>query len=472
MIVGQKIEIKANNKFYTYCRKAFGVYRLAYNYCVERFIKDHADYCAAMELYTKKLLEYKNSPLHNTEQPVKPRLPSPLEYKKIFNAERKEKYPFTYEVTKYASQQAFINFGRAVKTYFDNVKNGKRAKLIKKHKKKCQKSGSTRKINPYFPKFQKKNYSRGSFYIGGDQVKLATGKACSKKLENHSSRQYLNIPNFGCVQLKENLRFKGHINSVTISLIGGRIYASFSIEINEDEFKRTHKEPVQSNTCAGIDLGLKSALMLSDGISIEAPKPLKAKLRRLARLQRQLDRKRHPRTKGDTVRVSRSYIKQSEKISRLHHSIACIRSDFAHKVTTILANHYEHICMENLNVQVMMSNHKLSRAISDVGFYNLKQKLAYKLEYRHRKLHEADRFYPSSKLCSRCGHVKQDLLLSDRIYECPECGYTIDRDLNAAVNLKKIGIVSPEFTPVELTALLSDLKKNRIATSSVEAGIR
>lgn len=132
--------------------------------------------------------------------------------------------------------------------------------------------------------------------------------------------------------------------------------------------------------------------------------------------------------------------------------------------------------MENLNVKGMMANRKLARAISDVGFYKIKQNLKYKMESKHRLLQEVDMFFASSKLCSKCGALKKDLTLKERVYECPECGFTIDRDLNAAINLrqqiKNVGAASSELKPVELTALLSDLVVNGIATSSCEAGIR
>ena len=465
MIVGQVIELKANNKFFTYCRKAFGVRRFAYNWAVAKFKKDYAAHIAAMDRYNKELAEYKKSPLQSTVTPVKPKLPTWQDYKKEFNAIRLEEYPFTYEVTKYASQQAFANFGKAVSNYFENVKKRKKAKVKQNSKK--------RKV--FFPKFKKKSYQQGKFYIGGDQVKIVTGKACSKKLENHSTKQYMNIPNFGYVQLKEKLRFNGHINGVTISQRADRIYASFSIKITDEEYLRTHKAAVQNNTAAGIDLGLKSALMLSDGISIDSPKPLKAKLRKLARLQRQLNRKQHPRTKDDKTELSRNYIKFSKKVSKLYLEITNIREDFSQKISSVLANHYEYLCMEDLNVKGMMANHKLARAISDVGFYNIKKNLTYKMEFKHRKLQKVDRFYASSKICSKCGALKKDLTLRDRVYECPECGLTIDRDLNAAINLrqqiKKVGEAISELKPVELTALLSDLEINGIATSSVEAGI-
>ena len=300
--------------------------------------------------------------------------------------------------------------------------------------------------------------------------------SCSRRLENKSQKQYLKIPKFGYVQLKEKLRFEGHINSVTISQRGDRFFASFSIKISQEEFDRTHKAAVQNKTAVGIDLGLKSALVLSDGMAIKAPKPLKKSLLRLKRLQRQLNRKNHPRTKGDKTKVSKNYIKQSKRLNKLYLRIHNIREDFIHKVTTALVRNYEYICLEDLNVKGMMRNHHLARAISDIGFYRFKSVLMYKALNFNRTVVVADRFYPSSKTCSRCGAIKENLTLKDRVYECKNCGAVIDRDLNAAVNLKnqikeKIGRATPELTPVELTALQDCFNQNNLATSSIETGI-
>ena len=462
-VVAQKIEIKASNKFKTYCRKGFGVSRFVYNWCVERFTKDYQQYLTEWSVYNRKLKEYSSSPLLHTQMPVKPKLPSAIgyKYKNDFNSKKKELYPFTKEVTKYASQQPFINFDRAVNAFIKAGVKGKRKKGLKD----C------------FPKYKKKSYSSGSFYIGGDQVKVKTSVSCSRRLENKSQKQYLKIPLFGYVQLKEKLRFEGHINSVTISQRGDRFFASFSIKISQEEFDRTHKAAVQNKTAVGIDLGLKSALVLSDGMAIKAPKPLKKSLLRLKRLQRQLNRKNHPRTKGDKTKVSKNYIKQSKRLNKLHLRIHNIREDFIHKVTTALVRNYEYICLEDLNVKGMMRNHHLARAISDIGFYRFKSVLMYKALNFNRTVVVADRFYPSSKTCSRCGAIKENLTLKDRVYECKNCGAVIDRDLNAAVNLKnqikeKIGRATPELTPVELTALQDCFNQNNLATSSVETGIR
>lgn len=133
-VVAQKIEIKASNKFKTYCRKAFGVSRFAYNWCVERFTKDYQQYLTEWSVYNRKLKEYSSSPLLHTQMPVKPKLPSAIgyKYKNDFNSKKKELYPFTKEVTKYASQQPFINFDRAVSAFIKAGVEGKRKKRIKR----------------------------------------------------------------------------------------------------------------------------------------------------------------------------------------------------------------------------------------------------------------------------------------------------------------------------------------------------
>ena len=124
----------------------------------------------------------------------------------------------------------------------------------------------------------------------------------------------------------------------------------------------------------------------------------------------------------------------------------------------------------------MMPNHRLVLAISDIGFYKLKEKLMYKAREYRRNIVEADRFYPSTKNCSHCGYIRKDITLKDRVYECPDCGTVIDMDLNAAINRSKqvniIGRATPELKPVELTALKESFIRNSLLVSSVEAGIR
>lgn len=193
-------------------------------------------------------------------------------------------------------------------------------------------------------------------------------------------------------------------------------------------------------------------------------------------MQKQLSRKQHPRAKGDDTKISKNYIKQSKRLNKLYLRIQNIREDFIHKTTSVLINNYEYICIEDLNVKGMMKNHHLARAISDVGFYKFKAILKYKALNCGRTVVEVDRFYPSSKTCCKCGTIKNDLTLKDRVYKCTECGMEIDRDLNAAKNLKKqintkIGGATPELTPLKLTALQDCFNRNNLVTSSIELGI-
>ena len=125
----------------------------------------------------------------------------------------------------------------------------------------------------------------------------------------------------------------------------------------------------------------------------------------------------------------------------------------------------------------MMKNHRLAKALSDVSFYEFNRQLEYKANYQKKQIYRVNRFFPSSKTCSVCGNVKDELKLSERVYKCDECKSVIDRDLNASINLHKfvhqsVGLVQSELTPMDLTALLNDLEINQIVTSKVEVGIQ
>ena len=384
--------------------------------------------------------------------------------KKAFNAIKKDEYPFVLEVTKYATQQPFINLGKAFRKFFDDLKKG----VVS------------------YPQFKKKKDNEGSFYIGGDQVSLSDINCNSKTFKNvpHNEklkRQYLRVPNLGWVKMTERLRFIGKINGVVISQQGNKHFASFSVQITEDEYKRTHPKACsdKANRKAGIDLGIKSVLILSDGISVDNPKPLKKNLRKIKRISRQLDKRTHARTKQERLegrKKSNNYRKLSVMLSNAQRKVSNIRRDFIQKVTTILTTHYSHIALEDLNVKGMTRNHRLAQSVSDVAFGELCRQIEYKSQLNGVKILKAERFYPSSKTCSVCGSIKQDLKLSDRTYHCDKCGAVIDRDYNASLNLlsliikKQIGADYPESTPEDLAALLCCFARNGIATSKVETG--
>lgn len=434
--ISHKIELVPNNKQKSYFRKAFGCARLAYNWGLAEWQRRYKE--------GDKVDAYG--------------------LKKAFNAMKKEEFPFVIEVTKYATQQPFINLGKAFKKFFDDLKKG----IVS------------------YPRFKRKKDNEGSFYIGGDAVSLSDINLNSKNFKNiphneKQKRQYLKVPNLGWVKMTERLRFIGKVNSVVISQQGNKYFASFSVQITEEEYKRTHPKAFsdKANRKAGIDLGIKSALILSDGVAIDNPKPLKNNLRKIKRISRQLDKRVHVRNKQERLegkKKSNNYRKLSVRLSNAQRKVANIRRDFTQKVTTILTTHYTHIALEDLNVKGMMRNHRLAQSVSDVAFGVLRRQIEYKSLLNGIKVLKADRFYPSSKTCSRCGHVKQDLKLSDRTYYCSNCGAVIDRDYNASLNLlsliteKQIGADYPESTPEDLTALLSRFVINGIATSKVETG--
>jgi putative transposase len=207
---------------------------------------------------------------------------------------------------------------------------------------------------------------------------------------------------------------------------------------------------VRGSTITGVDLGLKAAATLSSGESIDAPKPLKAMLRRLKIRSRRLSRKvkaakvaagfapnaRLP--KGAKLPVSNNRKKSAATLARLHARIANIRADFLHKLTTRLCRENQAVVVEDLHVKGMLANDNLARALSDVGFGQFRAQMEYKAKRYGTRLVIADRWYPSSRLCSVCGWKNEALTLKDREWTCPACGTHHDRDHNAALNLKRL----------------------------------
>lgn len=435
--ISHKIELKPNNKQKTYFRKAFGCARFAYNWGLAEWQR-----------------KYK-----------KGEKVSIYDLRKTFNSIKKEQFPFVTEVTKFAVERPFFHLNAAFTKFFSDLKKG----IV------------------FYPQFKKKRDNFGSFYIGGDQVVLSdknrNSKAFEKIAHNISyKKQYIKIPNLGWVKMTERVRYIGKINNVVISQNGDKFYVSFSMEITEKEYKRTHlyASKIKSRS-VGIDFGIKSTLILSDGIEVLNPKPLRRSQNRIKRLSRQLCKRSHAKTKQERqqgVEKSNNYKKLALKLCNVHRRVANIRYDFIQKVTTILTTNYAHVAIENLNTKGMMRNHHLAQAISDVSFYEIKRQIEYKSSYNEVLVTKADRFYPSSKTCSVCGNIKSELKLNDRIYHCSKCGAVMDRDYNASLNLlslvtnKSVGMGYPELTPVDLAALFLCFERNGVATSKVETGIQ
>lgn len=215
----------------------------------------------------------------------------------------------------------------------------------------------------------------------------------------------------------------------------GAFYISIMVK---DATELPEKKPINSESCVGIDLGLKTFATLSDGQTFDNPKYLHHQLKRLRIELRTLKRRYKKGVK--IFDQSRGYHKQKIVVARLHEKIANQRKDFLHKVSTAITKQYDTICLEDLNVAGMMKNEKLAKAIGDVSWYEFTCLLEYKAEWYGKNIVRIGRFRPSSKTCSECGYLLSDLELSIREWDCPECGTHHDRDLNAANNIKNFGL--------------------------------
>ncbi|MDK0909922.1 transposase, partial [Clostridium perfringens] len=302
-----------------------------------------------------------------------------------------------------ATKQAIMNGDKAFRDFF------KKAKGFPRFKKK-----KNQDVKAYFPKNNKTDWT----------------------LERHRVK----IPTLGWVRLKEfgYIPVNSIVKSGTVSQKADRYYVSILVEDDYIEVSKSTNEGV------GIDLGVKEFAVCSDGIkfkNINKTSTVKKVEKKLKREQRKLSRKYESlKIRNKNIkegRATRQNIqKQVVKVQRLHQRLANIRTDYINKiVSSIIKQKPSYITIEDLNVKGMMKNKHLSKAIASQKFFEFKTKLMSKCKQNNIELRIVDRFYPSSKTCSNCGKIKKDLKLSDRIYKC-DCGFTIDRDLNASINLK------------------------------------
>lgn len=238
----------------------------------------------------------------------------------------------------------------------------------------------------------------------------------------------LRLPKVGRVHCMENVTGRvgdARVLRVTVSRHAGRWYAALTVERDD---KPVTKPP--TGGAVGIDLGVKTLATLSDGTVIANPRALAASEQRLKKAQKALSRK---------VKGSRRRAKARAKVARLHARVANQRGDAIHKTTSWLAGTYSEISVEDLNAAGMAKNHHLAKAVSDAAFGEFRRQLDYKTARTGAILHVVDRWYPSSKTCSKCGRVKAKLSLAERTYRCEHCGLVMDRDLNAAININVAG---------------------------------
>ena len=265
----------------------------------------------------------------------------------------------------------------------------------------------------------------------------------------------LKLPRIGRVHCMENVydRVNGaRLVRIAVSRRAGNWCASLTVE-REQPSSPAH---TLKRGAVGVDLGVKNLATLSDGTVIPNPRALGARLKALRKAQKALSRK----VKGSARRE-----RARERVARLYARVADVRADVINKATTMITRTYGVVCVEGLNVAGMVKNRHLARSVSDAALGEFRRQLEYKTARTGAVLHVVDRWYPSSKTCSNCGTVKAKLPLSERTFNCDACGLSIDRDLNAAINIKVAG-----SAPETLNARGEDVRRTNVPLGNADLG--
>ena len=292
-----------------------------------------------------------------------------------------------------------------------------------------------------FPKFKSKNTTMRFAYSTGFTTPTA------------SDPYGLKLPRIGRVHCMENVHERvagARLIRISVSRRAGCWYASLTVE----------REPITNQMpkggAVGVDLGVKNLATLSDGHVIPNPRALGTKLKALRKAQQALSRK----VKGSARRE-----KAKERVARLHARVADVRADAINKATSMIARNYSVVCIEDLNVAGMVKNHRLARSVSDAALGEFRRQLEYKTARSGAVLRVVDRWFPSSKTCSNCGVVKAKLSLSERVFNCDACGLSLDRDLNAAINIRVAG-----SAPETLNARGEDVRRSDLVSGNADLG--
>jgi putative transposase len=313
---------------------------------------------------------------------------SVLALKQRFNALKGAEFPWIYDVTKCVVEGAFRHLGKALTNFWRSKRGERKGKRVR------------------FPRFKSKRHGHGSFVLNNDKFSV----------QGHT----LAVPKLGGVNMTEALRLDGRILGAVVSEHAGWWWVSVQVELPD-------MTAVPAGHAIGVDVGVRDLAVDSDGQRYENQAPLRSALRRVKRLQRTVSR----RQQGSANR--RQAVR---RLATAHYRVACKRADQAHKLTTALVRKATVIGIERLHVAGMLTNHCLTLSLSDAGLSEIHRQLRYKAAGSGSQVVAVDPFYPSSQIHHACGYRHRDLTLADRTWRCPHCGGLVDRDLNAAKNLR------------------------------------
>ena len=381
MIRGYRIKIFPKEEQKKMIHKSFGCTRFIYNWCIDRISENYNK--------TKKTL-------------------SSIELQKeIVILKKQIEYSWLNEVSANMLKQVTIDCSNAYKRWFKLIKQNNNIKGKPRYKSRKSKQNCPTRTD------------RMTF-----------------------NGRYVHLEKIGVVKLsKVKIALDGKLMNARLSFDGLDYWLSFGVEYKDVQLEEKPKtEPI------GIDLGLKTLVYCSNGNTYKKPhtkiidKKIKHFQRRISKIyQPMIDYCKETRTKFSTLKKSNNLTKLEKELRKYQIRKTNILDSNIHRITSDLIKiNPEKIVIEDLNVKGMMSNHKLARSIQSSKFYEIRRQLMYKCKNNNIELTVADRFYPSSKTCSSCGNIKDDLKLKDRVYRCPQCGTIIDRDLNAAINLSRI----------------------------------